>query len=358
MTGQHHKGSLVLDLTPSGAAAETSLQVRKVLMRQKPESLTKLEVGEARRRGLAIFLTGLSGAGKTSIARELGARLGVLGYEATLLDGDDLRSRVSPDLGFSRSDRQANLRRAGIIASEVVKHGGIAICSFIAPYAQSRKELREMIEQHGRFFLVHVSTPLYECERRDSKGLYVKARTGLLASFTGVSDIYEPPADCETAIDTTGLTVHVSTDRIVRGLAAKGLPPGLWLVAGLRIGQAAPSQEESTHHVLLDRNEERRVRLFQCVARATAERRVTLTEVAREVGVERHTVERVVRSITGLSFRELQRNLLSERANLLLEQGRAIKEIAFEVGYGSPQSFHRFIRKAYGITPSCLRRSV
>ena len=210
-----------------------------------------------------------------------------------------------------------------------------------------------MIEQHRRLFLVYVAIQLYECERRDPKGLYVKSRTGLLASFTGVSDMYEPPADCDTTIDTTGLTLHVSTDRIVRGLAAKGLPLGLWLVAGLRIGQASPSQEESTHHVLVDRNEERRARLFQCVVRGTAERRVTLTEVAREVGVERHTVERVVRSIIGQSFRELQRNLLSERANLLLEQGRAIKEIAFEVGYGSPQSFHRFIRRAQGITPSC-----
>jgi adenylyl-sulfate kinase len=358
MTTQHHNSNLASDLTASSAVSGTALQVPEALVTQKPESPTKLELGEAHRRGLAIFLTGLSGAGKTSIARELGARLRALGYEATLLDGDDLRSRVSPDLGFSRSDRQANLRRASIIASEVVKHGGIAICSFIAPYEQSRKELREMVEQHGRFFLVHVSTPLRECERRDSKGLYVKARAGLLTSFTGVSDIYEPPADCDTAIDTTGLTVHVSTDRIVRGLATKGLPPSLWLVAGLRIAQAAPSLEEGAHASLQGRNEERRAWLFHCVVRATAERRVTLTEVAREVGVERHTVERVVRSVIGQSFRELQKSLLCERANLLLEQGRAIKEIAFEVGFGSPQSFHRFIRRTYGTTPSCLRRSV
>ena len=305
--------------------------------------------------GLAIFLTGLSGAGKTTIAREIGARLSFMGYRVTLLDGDDLRARVSPDLGFSRSDREANLRRAAIIASEVVKHGGIVICSFIAPYEQSRREIREAIQQHGRFFLVHLATPGEECERRDPKGLYSKARAGLLTNFTGISDVYEEPAYCDLKIDTTGATAWESAQCIARGLASKGFAVGLWLAVALHLVKPEPAASRSTP--LAVKNSERQIRLLQGVLQAIAERRVTLAEVADSLGVERHTIEKVVRVTTGQSFRELQRTILLERASQLAAQGKAIKEIAFELRFGSPQSFHRFIRKTSGKTPSLLRRS-
>jgi adenylylsulfate kinase-like enzyme/AraC-like DNA-binding protein len=273
-----------------------------------------------------------------------------------MLDGDEMRRRVSPDLGFSRADREAHLRRAGIVASEVVKHGGIVICAFIAPYEQSRREIRDAIEQYGRFFLVHVSTPPAECERRDPKGVYRKARAGLLPSFTGISDIYEAPTECDVAIDTTGLTVFDAADRVGRGLAAKGLMPGLWLASGLHLAPPSAVKHGDTHAPFPATKEERRARLFQCVLQAAAERRVTLREVAREVGVERHTIEKVVRSATGQSFRQFQGALLFERAKILLEQGKSIKEVAFELGFGHPQSFHRFVRKSAGVTPSSLRR--
>jgi len=308
-------------------------------------------------RGLAIFLTGLPGAGKTTIAREIGERLLSIGHRVTLLDGDDLRARVSPELGFSRSDREANLRRAAIIASEVVKHGGIVICSFIAPYEQSRIELRETVQQHGSFFLVHVATPRDECERRDPKGLYRKARTGLLLNFTGISDAYEEPTHFDMKIDTTGLSVSESAQQIARALASKGFAIGIWLAAVQHLAAT-----ENQHSIGIDssvgaKNKDRQVRLLQRVLQAMADRRLTLIELAAEVGVERHTIEKVLRATTRQSFRELQRTMLLERANLLAGQGKAMKEIAFELGFGSPQSFHRFIRKTCGKTPSLLRRS-
>jgi adenylyl-sulfate kinase len=304
--------------------------------------------------GFTVLLTGLSGAGKTTVAHELGSRFALAGYRVTLLDGDELRSRISPDLGFSRADREANLRRAGLIAAEVVKHGGIVICSFIAPYEQSRREIRETVQQHGRFFLVHLSTPLEECERRDPKGLYRKARAGLLSSFTGISDIYEIPVECEVVIDTTGMTVSETADQIGCRLIASGLPPGVWLAADVHLPHNANSPQELPRHPFLISNEKRHARLFHSVLDAITQRRVTLSEIAREVGVERHTLEKVIRLITGQSFRHLRQTVLLARAKTLLDQGKAIKEVAFELGFVHPQSFHRFVRKSSGTTPLSL----
>jgi adenylyl-sulfate kinase len=322
---------------------------------QELRTIPRIRAEAGQGNGLTIFLTGLSGAGKTTLAREIETRLSSLRCRVTLLDGDDLRARVSPDLGFSRSDREANLRRAAIIAAEVVKHGGIVICSFIAPYEQSRREIREIVQQHGSFFLVHVATPPEECERRDPKGLYRKARAGLLSNFTGVSDVYEEPAHCDLKIDTTGLTPRESAQRIARALASKGLAVGLWLTAALHVVESENPPGTDIDSPAANRNRERQIRLLQRVLEAMAERRVTLTELAAEIGVERHTIEKVLRATTGQSFRELQRTMLLERANALAAQGKAIKEIAFELRFGSPQSFHRFIRKTSGRTPSLLR---
>lgn len=155
------------------------------------------------RRGFTVFFTGLSGAGKSTLAELLVARLEDHGCIVTLLDGDQVRRHLSSELGFSREHRDLNIRRIGYVASEIARHGGAAVCSPIAPYDRVRKEVRAMIEPFGSFVLVHVSTPLEVCERRDPKGLYAKARAGSIPSFTGISDPYEPPADAEIVLDTT-----------------------------------------------------------------------------------------------------------------------------------------------------------
>jgi adenylyl-sulfate kinase len=350
---ENHKGNLGQHSTVGAAALTVGVCVPKAGATSQPGTETR----RAHSPGLAIFLTGLPAAGKTSIARELGTRLASLGRCVTMLDGDELRSRVSPDLGFSRSDREANLRCASVIATEVVKHGGIVVCSFVAPYEQSRQEFRDSVQEHGKFVLVHVATPLNECERRDPKGLYRKARVGILARFTGISDLYEVPRHSDIAIDTTALTVTESADLVVRGLAAKGLLVGLWLTALLHVSATTISEQPKMGVASAFRRTERHDRLFQRVLQATAERRVSLSELARHIGVERHTIEKLVRSTTGQSFRQLQQVLLLERAKLLLDQGKPIKEVAFDLGFEHPQSFHRFVKKFSGTTPSCLRAS-
>lgn len=155
------------------------------------------------RQGFTIFFTGLSGAGKSTIANILGVKfLEMGGRSVTLLDGDIVRKHLSSELGFSREHRDLNISRIGFVASEITKNGGIAICAPIAPYNTVRREVRAMIEPHGGFILVHLSTPLEVCEGRDRKGLYAKARAGLVQQFTGISDPYEAPEDAEVVIDT------------------------------------------------------------------------------------------------------------------------------------------------------------
>ena len=174
-------------------------------------------------RGFTVFFTGLSGAGKSTIAEILVARLAALGRTATLLDGDKVRKHLSSELGFSREHRDLNIRRIGYVASEITRHGGAAVCSPIAPYDAVRKEVRAMIEPLGGFILVHVSTPLEVCETRDVKGLYKKARAGLIPVFTGVSDPYEPPADAEVVLDTARAAAEESAGRVLELLRSRGL---------------------------------------------------------------------------------------------------------------------------------------
>ena len=159
--------------------------------------------------GLVVFFTGLSGSGKSTLAREIGTRLAVE-QTITLLDGDVVRSHLSRGLGFSREDRDVNIRRIGWVAAEVAKHGGLAICAPIAPYDDARKWTRRHVEATtgpGAFMLVWVSTPLAVCEQRDTKGLYARARAGELRGFTGIDDPYEEPHDADLTLDTsvTGL---------------------------------------------------------------------------------------------------------------------------------------------------------
>jgi adenylyl-sulfate kinase len=167
-----------------------------------------------RRAGVTVFLTGLSGAGKSTIADALVAALEADGRPVTVLDGDVVRTHLSSELSFSREHRDLNIRRIGFVAGEVVKHGGTVVVAAIAPYESAREEARELVEQHGRFLLVHVSTPLEVVEQRDVKGLYARARAGEIPQFTGISDPYEPPARAEVTIDTSVTPLEDSVARI------------------------------------------------------------------------------------------------------------------------------------------------
>jgi len=176
------------------------------------------------KQGFTVFFTGLSGAGKSTIAKVLLTKLMEIGGRPiTLLDGDIVRKNLSSELGFSKEHRDLNIRRIGFVASEISKNGGIAICAPIAPYDATRKAIREVIEtKRGGFVLVHVATPLEVCEQRDRKGLYAKARAGLIEQFTGVSDPYEEPADAEIVLDTTTTTPEECAQEIILHLEKEG----------------------------------------------------------------------------------------------------------------------------------------
>ncbi len=178
------------------------------------------------RQGFTIFFTGLSGAGKSTIANALMAKLMQIGGRAlTLLDGDHVRKHLSSELGFSKEHRNINILRIGYVASEITKNGGIAICAPIAPYAATRLEVREMIEPYGAFIEVHIATPLAECERRDRKGLYKLAREGKIKQFTGIDDPYEAPETPEVSIDTLALAPDAAADAILARIIEMGLVP-------------------------------------------------------------------------------------------------------------------------------------
>ena len=176
-------------------------------------------------RGFVLFLTGLSGSGKSTLAQAVIARFGEgASRPVTLLDGDVVRKHLSKGLGFSREDRSANVRRIGYVAAEVARHGGIAVCAPIAPYAEDRAAVRALVEATGAAFVeLHVATPLHECEARDRKGLYALARAGKLKGFTGIDDPYEEPLCPELRIDTTGEDPLVLADGIVDWLRGQGL---------------------------------------------------------------------------------------------------------------------------------------
>ncbi|HEY3687241.1 MAG TPA: adenylyl-sulfate kinase [Streptosporangiaceae bacterium] len=165
-------------------------------------------------RGLTVFFTGLSGSGKSTVARALGDALTERGRTVTSLDGDVVRRVLSAGLTFSRADRDLNIRRIGYVAAEITRHGGVAVCAPIAPYAATRAEVRAMVEAAGDFVLIHVATPLETCEARDRKGLYAKARAGQIPDFTGISAPYEAPDDADLVLDTT----DISADDAVRAV--------------------------------------------------------------------------------------------------------------------------------------------
>ena len=209
----------------------TELRARLADGRDIPSWFTYPEVAEELRRthpprsrqGLTVFFTGLSGAGKSTIANALMVKLlEAGGRPVSLLDGDIVRKHLSSELGFSKEHRDINISRIGYVASEITKNGGIAICAPIAPYEAVRKEVREMVEAGGGYILVHVATPIDVCEDRDRKGLYAKARAGIIKEFTGISDPYEEPKDADVVIDTTALTPEEAAQEVLLHLEKEG----------------------------------------------------------------------------------------------------------------------------------------
>jgi sulfate adenylyltransferase len=175
------------------------------------------------KQGFTLFFTGLSGSGKSTIANVLLVKfLEMGGRPVTLLDGDIVRKNLSSELGFSKEHRDLNIRRIGFVAREITKNSGIAICAPIAPYDNIRKEVRQSINGAGGFILVHISTPFGVCEQRDRKGLYAKARAGIIPSFTGLSDPYEAPTDAEISIDTSNTTPEEAAQEIILYLEKQG----------------------------------------------------------------------------------------------------------------------------------------
>ena len=230
---------LPIDEVPSGKRtlniSGTELRRRLMEGRSIPEWFTFPDIAEELRKthpprhkqGFTVFFTGLPSSGKSTIAKALLAKfLEEGGRPVTLLDGDIVRKHLSSELGFSKEHRDLNIRRIGFVASEITKNGGIAICAPIAPYDEVRKEVREMISAYGGFILVHVSTPLEVCEQRDRKGLYAKARAGIIKEFTGVSDPYEIPEDAELRIDTTDISPEEAVQQIILYLEKEGYISG------------------------------------------------------------------------------------------------------------------------------------
>jgi sulfate adenylyltransferase len=240
---QERRAELVRQVALAYGATQvvTQLPALDASLREALESSTPLPPGvaapvverELRRshpatteRGAVVLFTGFSGSGKSTIARGVYDALLERGDRTvTLLDGDVVRRLLSAGLGFSREDRDLNVRRIGYVASLVARHGGIALCAPIAPYADSRAAVRALAEEVGAFVLVHVATPLEVCEARDRKGLYAKARAGLLPAFTGVDDPYEEPVDADLVLDTTDLPSDRAIAAVIQLLESRGLLP-------------------------------------------------------------------------------------------------------------------------------------
>ncbi len=217
--------------TPTLNLSGTELRDRLNEGRDLPEWFTYPEVARELRRsypprakqGFTVFFTGLSGSGKSTIANALMVKfLEMGGRPVTILDGDLVRKNLSSELGFSKEHRDINIRRIGYVASEITKNGGIAVCAPIAPYEATRKAVREIIETGGGFILVHVATSVEVCEQRDRKGLYAKARAGILKEFTGISDPYEVPEKADMTIDTGAVSAEEAAQEIVLHLEREG----------------------------------------------------------------------------------------------------------------------------------------
>lgn len=208
-------------------------QLRKILQEGKemPAWFTYPEIAEELRKtsparkkqGFTIFFTGLSGAGKSTIANALAIKLmEIQNRKITLLDGDVVRLNLSKGLGFSKEDRSTNVRRVGFVSNEITKNGGIALCALVSPYESDRQANRRLISENGAYIEVHVATSLAECEARDEKGLYAQAKAGKIPNFTGISDPYEAPSNPELVINTEVVPVNEAIDLIIDKLKKEG----------------------------------------------------------------------------------------------------------------------------------------
>ncbi len=220
-TADHELGARVVAAYAPGRVVgvtgrgELPDEVARVVDRERP--------GPAE-QGLVVFFTGLSGSGKSTLARALHDVVLESGERTvTSLDGDVVRRNLSAGLTFSKEDRETNIRRIGWVAAEISRHGGVAICSPIAPFDATRRQVRAMVEEAGgAFVLVHVATPLEECERRDRKGLYARARRGEIPEFTGISSPYEEPDDAAVRVDTTGRSIPDALADVLSALHEAG----------------------------------------------------------------------------------------------------------------------------------------
>jgi sulfate adenylyltransferase len=182
-------------------------------------------------QGVCIWFTGFSAAGKSTTAEALERLFLAQGRRVTILDGDVVRTHLSKGLGFSKEDRDVNIRRIGFVASEIVRHGGVVVCAAVSPYRAIRDEVRSMMEE-GRFIEVYVDTPIGVCEERDPKGLYAKVRQGLLKGFTGIDDPYEPPLKAEITLDTVANSEEGNACLIMDYLIQRGLVDGVKRAGG------------------------------------------------------------------------------------------------------------------------------
>ena len=188
--------------------------------------MKSLAPNERYRQGVCIWFTGLSASGKSTTAEALERLVLVQGRRVTMLDGDVVRTHLSKGLGFSKEDRDVNILRIGFVAAEIVRHGGVVVCAAVSPYRATRDEVRSMMEE-GRFIEIYVDTPIEVCEQRDPKGLYAKARQGLLKGFTGIDDPYEPPLKAEIALDTVVNSEEGNARLILDYLSQRGLVDGV-----------------------------------------------------------------------------------------------------------------------------------
>jgi sulfate adenylyltransferase len=227
---RYEEASAVADETLTATISGTEVRQKYLdVGKPLPQWFTRPEVAqilgssypEKHRQGFCIWFTGLSGSGKSTTAEVLTVLFQECGRQVTVLDGDVVRTHLSQGLGFSKEDRDLNIRRIGFVASEIVRHGGVVVCAAVSPYRTTRNDVRSMVGSE-RFIEVFVDTPLSECERRDTKGMYVRARRGELKNFTGVDDPYEAPESPELRLDTLTNTAEQNARLVLECVIEKG----------------------------------------------------------------------------------------------------------------------------------------
>lgn len=274
----------------------------------------KLSLGH-RAVGTVVLFTGLSGSGKTTIARAVFSRLEHSGYRVRLLDGDELRRDLCADLQFSKGDRDENARRVAALAGLISAEGVTVLIAMIIPFRAARQALRQ---RFPKMIEVFVNAPLSVCERRDPKGLYRRARAGEVKHFTGIDDIYEVPAQPDIECHTDSENLDTCVERVLAALRRR---PPVHATGSLPDNFSAALRELSQHRVSLKR--------FATIAKMST-----------------GSATRAVHKEADMSFRQLRRVLLTQRARALLASGMAVKAVAIELGFSCTESLDRFLRPA------------